>query len=243
MPRLSRVVIPGAPHHITQRGNNRQPVFFSADDRRFYLELLGLHAERSGVRILGYCLMTNHVHLVAVPEEETSLARVLRHAHAEYSLAVNRSRRRSGHVWQNRYFSCPMSETHLLCALRYVELNPVRAGMAAEATDWPWSSARSHTSPTASDGVLCCDWIEYFRGWNHAEWAEILAAGMTEAERNAVRRSTHTGEPLGSQEYVTTLERKLGRRLRVGGPGRPRKKPAPEAAHEEQGSLFATAGG
>ena len=135
-----------------------------------------------------------------------------------------------------------MSETHLLCALRYVELNPVRAGMTAQAMDWPWSSAQAHTSPTASDGVLCCDWIEYFRGWNYAEWAEILAAGMTEEERATVRRSTRTGEPLGSEEFVSGLERKLGRRLRIGGRGRPRKKQASKELHQEQGLLFEAAG-
>ena len=152
MPRRPRVVIPGVPHHITQRGNNRQPVFFSPDDRLFYLDLLSRHARRSGVHILGYCLMTNHVHLIAVPERDASLARALRHAHSEYSLALNRSARRSGHVWQNRYFSCPMSADRLLSALRYVELNPVRAGMVGAAWNWRWSSARAHTVAGASDG-------------------------------------------------------------------------------------------
>ncbi len=242
MPRRPRVVVPGAPHHITQRGNNRQPVFFCPEDRLFYLDLLSRHAERAGARILGYCLMTNHVHLIAVPEREASLARALRHAHSEYSLAVNRSRRRSGHVWQNRFFSCPMSADHLLSGLRYVELNPVRAGLAAQAWDWPWSSARAHSVAEASDGVLSCGWIEYFGQWNHAEWAEILAAGSPTGECEAMRRATQTGEPLGPPEFITALERQAGRRLRVWKRGRRKKTSESPEERARQGYLFAAGG-
>ena len=137
MPRRARVVIPGVPHHVTQRGNNRQPVFDSPDDRRRYLELLGRHAERCGARLLAYCLMTNHVHLIAVPDRETSLAQALGRTHSEYALALNRAQGRSGHIWQNRYFSCALSASHLWSAVRYVELNPVRAGLATAAWEWP----------------------------------------------------------------------------------------------------------
>jgi REP-associated tyrosine transposase len=243
MPRRPRVVIPAAPHHITQRGNNRQPVFFSPDDRLFYLDLLSRHAQRSGVRILGYCLMTNHVHLIAVPERDESLARALRHAHSEYSLALNRSERRSGHVWQNRYYSCPMSADRLLSALRYVELNPVRAGMAGAAWDWPWSSARAHTTAGTSDGVLCCDWIEYFGQWTYGEWTELLAAGSPNGECETLRRATQTGAPLGPPEFVAALERQTGRRLRVWKRGRPRKAPESPEERARQGCLFADSAG
>jgi REP-associated tyrosine transposase len=207
------------------------------------LDLLSHHAERSGVRILGYCLMTTHVHLIAVPERDSSLARALRHAHSEYSLALNRSKHRSGHVWQNRFFSCPMSADHLFSALRYVELNPVRAGLAPAAWDWPWSSARAHSIADASDGVLCCGWSEYFGQWNHAEWAEILAAGSLSGECEALRQATQTGAPLGPPEFITALERQAGRRLRVWKRGRP--KNAPESADERarQGCLFAGSAG
>jgi putative transposase len=137
MPRRPRVILPGVAHHVTQRGNNREPVFRSSDDRRFYLELLGRHAAHYGARILGYCLMTNHVHLIAVPEREDSLARSMGSTHSEYALALNYAQGRSGHVWQNRFFSCPLEESHLLRALRYVELNPVRAELASAPDGWP----------------------------------------------------------------------------------------------------------
>jgi putative transposase len=239
MPRRPRVIVPGVAHHVTQRGNNRQPVFHSSDDRRFYLDLLGRHATRYGVRILGYCLMTNHVHLVAVPESEDSLARALGCTHSEYALALNHAQGWSGHVWQNRFFSCLLDESHLLRALCYVELNPVRAGLASEPWGWPWSSARAHTLGHVVDPVLDCRWAEYFGGWDYGEWQEILSAGMSGGECDTVRRATHTGEPLGSLEFVTTLERQAGRRLRVLARGRPPKKP--EAADHAglQGGLFA----
>ena len=157
MPRRSRCVFPGVAHHITQRGNDRQPVFLSSDDRRLYLDFLSHHAARSGARLLGYCLMTNHVHLVAVPERQDSLARTLGRVHSQYALALHRAEGRSGHLWQNRYFSCPLDESHLIAALRYTDLNPVRAGLAARPWDWPWSSARTHTAEHAGDAVLDCD--------------------------------------------------------------------------------------
>src|SRR5262245_66682086 len=118
MPRRPRIVIPGVAHHVTQRGNNRQQVFFSDADFRLYLDLITEYAPRFGVAVLGYCLMPNHVHLIVVPEAETSLARTLGAAHSEFALAVNASAGRSGHLWQNRFFSCPMDEAHSLHALR-----------------------------------------------------------------------------------------------------------------------------
>ncbi len=113
MPRIARVVAAGVPHHITQRGNNRQQIFFSDPDRRFYLTLLRRHAERHGLRVLGWCLMPNHVHLVATPEHELSLARALGRAHYEYAIYLNHERERSGHLWQNRFFSTPLDRHHL----------------------------------------------------------------------------------------------------------------------------------
>jgi putative transposase len=224
MPRRPRVIVPGVAHHVTQRGNNREPVFHSADERRFYLDLLCRNATHYSVRILGYCLMTNHIHLVAVPERENSLARALGCTHSEYALALNHTQGRSGHLWQNRFFSCLLDESHLLRALRYVELNPVRAGLAAEPCGWPWSSARAHTLDHVSDAVLDCHWAEYFGRWDCGEWQEILSAGISGGECDSVRRATQTGEPLGSREFVAALERQAGRRLRVLARGRPQKK-------------------
>jgi putative transposase len=223
MPRRARIVVPFVPHHVTQRGNNRQPVFTSSDDYRHYLHLFGRLAAGRGVRILAYCLMPNHVHLIAVPEKQSSLAEALGRVHSEYALALNRAKGRSGHVWQNRFFSCPLSESHLWSAVRYVELNPVRAGIAAAAWDWPWSSARGHTETSAVDEVRSCDWTAHLGPWDYREWKEILAAGMAECECAAVRRATATGEPLGPREFTADLERQAGRRLRGWERGRPRK--------------------
>jgi putative transposase len=238
MPRRPRIVVPGVAHHVTQRGNNCQQVFHSSGQRRLYLDLLGQHATRYGVRILGYCLMTNHVHLIAIPERENSLARALARTHSEYALAINHAQGWSGHVWQNRFFSCLLDGSHLLRALRYVELNPVRAELASAPWNWPWSSAHAHTRDRVLDPVLDGRWAEYFGGWNYGEWREILSAGMSGGECDTVRHATHTGEPLGSREFVTTLERQAGRRLRVLARGRPPKQPEAADPIGPQGGLF-----
>ncbi len=150
MPRVARIVIPGFPHHITQRGNNRQDVFFVEDDRRVYLQTLFGQALRFGLDIEGYCLMTNHVHLIATPRRPDSLAKALGRAHYLYTLYVNRLHGRNGHLWQNRFFSCALDEGHYWTAMTYVELNAVRAGLARTAWRYEWSSAAAHCQPGAS---------------------------------------------------------------------------------------------
>ena len=238
VPRRPRVIIPGVAHHITQRGNNRQPVFLSNESRQFYLDLLVRNAARHGARILGYCLMDNHVHLAAIPDREDSLARTLGPTHSEFALFLNRAGDRSGHLWQNRFFSCPMDESHLVTALRYIELNPVRAGMAVCAWDWPWSSARAHAFDGVSDAVLDPGWEELIGRWDPAEWRDMLRCGVSDGESESLRRATLTGEPMGSREFVTSLERRTGRRLRVFGRGRPRKESHRDAVGLAQTGLF-----
>jgi len=208
---------------MSQRGNNRQPVFLSGEDRRFYLDLLGRNAARSGARILGYCLMTNHVHLLVIPEREDSVARTLGPAHSEYALDRNRTGQRSGHLWQGRFFSCPLDQAHLAPALLYIDLNPVRAGLAACAWEWPWSSARAHAFAGTRDALLDAGWHEFIRCWNPAEWRDMLSSGVPEEQSHALRRATLTGEPLGSREFVAKLESQAARRLRVLDRGRPAK--------------------
>jgi len=229
MPRRPRFVVPGVPHHVTQRGNNRQDVFFSEQDRIRYLQILSEHSLRQDVRILGWCLMSNHVHLVAIPGAPESLALALGQAHSQYSLEQNRSQGCVGHLWQGRFYSCPLEPSHLLSAMRYVELNPVRAGMTANAWDWRWSSARAHCSPEVRDELLdweWCRWIEEVRlgVWNYSDWkATLLAAEPTE-DVDRMRRATNIGKPLGSDEFVRDLEAKAGRRLHVWARGRPPAK-------------------
>ena len=144
MSRNSRCVLPELPYHVTQRGTNRQTVFFSAGDRRIYLSLFAAHQHDAGVRVLAYCLMSNHVHFVVVPERADSLAVLFRRVHGAYAQAFNARRRRSGHLWQNRFYSCPLSERHLWIALRYVEANPVRALVVGRPEEYRWSSAAAH---------------------------------------------------------------------------------------------------
>ncbi|HLK61868.1 MAG TPA: transposase [Bryobacteraceae bacterium] len=222
MPRFARVVVPGCWHHVTQRGNHQQTVFFDNSDRQLYLELLRDHAARHSVRITGYCLMNNHVHLLAVPEREDGLARALGRAHNDYARWINLRQRTTGHLWQNRFFSCPLDESHSWEALRYVELNPVRAGLAKSATEWRWSSARTHAGGTDRASLL--DLSAWADRWAPGTWEDALAIGISDAALLArIREATRTGRPVGSAAYVEHLEAATGRPLRPGHPG-PRKK-------------------
>ncbi len=150
MPRAARFVLSGVPHHITQRGNRRCQVFFSDADRRTYLAWLQSDAKHHGLEVLAYCLMTNHVHLVAVPAGPHSMERALRHLHMRYAQRINRMKDWKGHVWQGRYFSAALDESYFWAAIRYVEQNPVRAGLVSRAEDYPWSSARAHSEPSGT---------------------------------------------------------------------------------------------
>ena len=173
MPRVARIVLPGVAHHVTQRGNNRADVFYVDDDRRVYLQLLGDGAQRYGLRIEGYCLMTNHVHVVGVPEQEESLARALGLANLRYTQYVNRMHGRSGRLWQNRFFSCPLDDAHRAAALCYIENNPARAGMVKRPEDYAWSSAGCHCGGADPSGLLAASaWGREYPG---TAWRHVLA--------------------------------------------------------------------
>jgi putative transposase len=224
MPRLGRAVAVGLPHHLTQRGNNRQDVFFTADDRRLYLGLLAANAARFRLRLWGWCLMTNHVHLVAVPETPEALAAAVGRTHFEYARAINRLHGRSGHLWQGRFFSCALDGEHARAALVYVERNPVRARLARRAWAWPWSSAAAHVGDggAEADGPLAADDSPAAR-LGPAAWRELLVRPEDAALTAQLRGSTRTGRPLGTDSFVSKLEAFLGRRLRALPSGRPRK--------------------
>ncbi len=161
MARIGRIVIPEAWHHATQRGNAQQTVFFGDEDRSFYLALLRRSAGRHALRIAGYCLMSNHVHILAAPADALGLARALGRTHNDYSRWLNLRRGTTGHVWQNRFYSCVVDERHRWEALRYIELNPVRAGLAGSAGEWRWSSARAHLEGKDESGLLDLNgWLE-----------------------------------------------------------------------------------
>jgi REP-associated tyrosine transposase len=229
MARLARVVAVGEPHHLTQRGNNRQTTFLDDHDRRTYCQLLAEHAKRAGIRVLGYCLMTNHVHLVAIPERADSFARGLGRAHYLYTRALHERWGGSGHLWQNRFFSCPLDRDHLWTALRYVDLNPLRAGLVEEATAYEWSSARSHAERQDPLGLL--DGGLWGELCGRQDWREMLGpTRMEEADAvAALRQATMTGRPLGGESFVKRLEGMFARKLKPKRTGRPKKATAAAA--------------
>ena len=218
MARLARVVVPGAPHHVTQRGNRGQQTFFNAEDYAAYRALLGEGCRDAGVAVWAYCLMPNHVHLILVPSDEDGLRAALGETHRRYSRRVNQREDWRGYLWQGRFASVPMDDAHVLAAARYVELNPVRAGLAARARDWRWSSARAHL--TGQDDGLTTGPLADRVG----DWAQFLDGGLSEAEHLAIRSGERTGRPLGSADFVADVERRLGRVLTRQKPGR---KPKP----------------
>lgn len=220
MARLARVVVEGVAHHVTQRGNRRQQTFFSDEDYAAYVALLAEGCQAAGVEVWGYCLMPNHVHLILIPSTDDGLRVALAEAHRRYSRRVNFREGWRGYLWQGRFASVPMDEAHLLACARYVELNPVRAGLVARAEDWPWSSARAHLSGQ-DDGLVRMQPLLGQVG----DWAAFLDAGLTGAEREAIRAGERTGRPLGSEAFVTDLEQRLGRVLARQKPGR---KPKPQ---------------
>lgn len=219
MARLSRVVVANIPYHVTQRGNARQ--FLLTDDaaRLVYLDLLSKYVELYGLSLLGYCLMSNHVHLILIPQQAESLALALKQTHGRYAAFWNATHASSGHVWQGRYYSCPLDDLHLWIALRYVEQNPVRAGLVATAEAWHWSSAPAHCGQAESP--LDLDMEKWAKRWTSANWRAYLLAGETEAELQSIRENTHTGRPLGSPEFVKQLECVTLRRLAPQKGGRP----------------------
>ena len=211
--RNARCVLPGLPYHVTQRGTNRQRVFFSVAHRKLYLSLVARQQEDSGVRVLAYALMTNHVHWVLIPERADSLAVLFRRVHGAYAQAVNTGLGRSGHLWQNRFYSCPLSEQHLWIALRYVEANAVRAGMAARPEQYRWSSAAAHLG-THADGSGLLDRGFWEQNGGAQTWRELHASEAAEQQYPLLRRCTYAGRPFGDEAFVASLEEQFQRKWR-----------------------------
>ncbi|MBI5870656.1 MAG: transposase [Actinobacteria bacterium] len=219
MPRIARVVAPGVPHHVTQRGNRRQRTFFNDDDYRAYIEIMAEWCDRSAVEIWAYCLMPNHVHFVAVPETTSGFSVVFRETHRRYSLRINRRNSWQGYLWQGRFFSFPMDDSHLLQAARYIELNPVRAGLVGRPEEYPWSSAAANIQNRADRLVARPSLPLIVAG----DWSRFLDA---EAENDIplelagiLRKHERTGRPLGGDSFIQQLEQETGRMLRKGKPG------------------------
>ena len=218
MARIARVVAPGIPHHITQRGNRRMDTFFSDADYRQYLYLMAEWCNRCKVRIWAYCLMTNHIHLIAVPESEDGLRRAIGEAHRRYTRYINFQKGWKGHLWQGRFGSFPMDEQYLIATARYIELNPVKVGIVNRAGDYRWSSARAHLQGEDNILVKAEPLLEIIPNWQ-----ELLKIDLTEEEYKTLRRHERTGRPLGSEDFVTRMEKLTARVLRMKKPG-PKKK-------------------
>ena len=209
MPRLARVVVPGIPHHVTQRGNRRMHTFLREADYRVYLDLMAQWCGERGVDIWAYCVMPNHVHMIAAPATEQSLRLGIGEAHRRYSRHVNFREGWRGHLWQGRFASFPMDDAHLYAATRYVELNPLRAKLVSTPAAYAWSSARAHM--TGRDDVLVKvqPLLDRF-----GDWAALLSSGVSEQDTERLRSHERTGRPLGSPAFVDRLERLLRRALR-----------------------------
>jgi putative transposase len=215
MARLARVVVPGIPHHVTQRGNHREPIFFTDGDRRFYRGLLAEQTRRYGVAVWAYCLMPNHVHLILTPSDEIGLARAVGETHRRYTKFINAGRDWSGHLFQNRFSSVAMDEDHLIAAVRYVSLNPVRARLAARAEDWPWSSVKAHLTGRDDELVSVRPVLDRIEGF-----AALLETAADDPGFKPLRAAENTGRPVGSDDFIAALERRLNRPLAKRAPGR-----------------------
>ncbi|UCF10938.1 MAG: transposase [Candidatus Bipolaricaulota bacterium] len=212
MARIARVVVPGCPHHVTQRGVRKLDVFFSDADRDAYVSLLAEHGARTGLRFLAWCLMRNHVHLIVVPEDAAGLARGIGEAHRLYTRRVNFRQGWRGYLFQGRFYSCPLERVHILAAVRYVLRNPVRAGLVLDPADYVWSSARWMVGRAAHDPLA----VRSSLLADVSDWAEFLAE--EEDGLGDIRLHTRTGRPLGGDDFLDRVEHALGRR------GRPRTR-------------------
>jgi len=220
MARIARVVAAHYPHHITQRGNRRQDTFFCEDDYRYYKKLMAEWRSKFGVEIWAYCLMPNHVHLIAVPESEDGLRRAIGEAHRRYTRQVNFREQWKGHLWQGRFASFLMDENYLLAATRYIEHNPVKSGLVKRPEEYSWSSVRAHLTGQDDDLVTVKPLLKMVD-----DWRKFLSSSSTEEVNALIRRHEQTGRPLGSAKFIHRLENKLSRILIPQKGGRPKKTP------------------
>lgn len=216
MPRIARVVAPSFPHHITQRGSRNQRVFFSEQDKRDYLAIFKEELVKYPVNVWAYCLMDNHVHFIAVPEEQGALAKLFREAHKRYARMVNSREGWRGHLWQERFHSFVMEENHLFAAMRYVENNPVKASIVSKAQDYPWSSAASHVKGTTDSLLSACYLMEDIK-----DWQGYLLEGQRDSNyEKDVERHLNTGRPMGAIDFISKLENITKRTLKLKAAGR-----------------------
>jgi putative transposase len=211
MARLPRLVIPGLPHHVTQRGNGRARTFFGEADYALYRDLLAAACGAAEVKVWAWVLMPNHVHLILTPADSDGLRRALAQVHRRYAGHIHAQRGRSGHFWQGRFGAVAMDEEHLRAALRYIALNPVRARLVERAEAWPWSSVHAHLAGHA-DGLTDPTPVRE----RYPNFADLIADGPDEAAFIRLRRAESIGRPLGDENFIERLEAMTGRTLRAG---------------------------
>lgn len=205
MPRIARIIAPGIPHHVTQRGNRRMETFFRDEDYQAYLALMAEWCRKCNVAIWAYCLMPNHVHLIAVHETEEGLRLAIGEAHRRYSAMINRRQKWTGHLWQGRFSSFPMDETYLLAAVKYIEMNPVRANLAPDPYSWQWSSARAHAAGQDDMLVKVAPLLEMVGAWKQ------FLSDANEEDADKIRGHERTGRALGGDTFLDSLEFSLQR--------------------------------
>lgn len=215
MPRKARIIVEGMPHHIIQRGTRKQKVFFKAHDHKIYLAILGALTRKYHVAIWAYCLMSNHVHLIVVPETKEGLAKAMGEIHKMYADIINKRENWTGHLWEGRYKSFIMSESHIYKAIRYVENNPVRANLVRYAQDYPWSSAKAHVE-RKRDPLLA----HFYLMDQIADWKDYLKQNDSK-DIKEIRVRIRNGLPWGGSKFISLLEERYGQILRGKKPGRP----------------------
>jgi putative transposase len=203
MVKHGRIVVAGAAHHVTQRGNRRQKTFFQSGDYRTYLQMMAIACRRFEVEIWAYCLMPNHVHLIAVPSYEESLRAAISSAHEHYSKAINFREGWQGHLWQGRFFSTPMDDDHLEMCARYVELNPIRSGLSLTPWAYPWSSARAHVLGEDDQLAKVRPLLD-----RYGDWRQFLSGELPHARIHAIRHHSRTGKPLASKHVSDAWSKK-----------------------------------
>ena len=219
MPRQARIVVPNTPHHITQRGNYRQKIFDHENQYKQYCEWMNDYALEQDLKIIAYCLMNNHVHFIAIPKKEPDLAKVFKTAHMRYAHYINKQRGAKGHLWQGRFYSCILDDTHLYRAIRYVENNPVRANIVKNAWGYRWSSATDHVGDREKGPIK----LDSYKALEFKEWRNYLKENDPDMI-DEIRLKTNRGLVVGTDSFVKALEKGLNRSLKCLSQSRPNKK-------------------
>ena len=215
MARLSRIIVPDTPHHITQRGNRRQDLFVEPGDYALYRDLMGERCKANGVACWAYCLMPNHVHLILTPASVEGLSRAVGEAHRRYTAFFNARARTTGHLFQARFASAAMDDAHCLNAVRYLAFNPVRAGLAGGVGDWPHSSVPAHQAGRDDPLVSVAPIL------GRACFADLMEMSRDEQAALAGFETSHAnGRPLGAADFIASVEARLGRRVQPAKRGR-----------------------